>query len=725
MLSLINTLSAGVSAAFREKPFRVAAILCGFLVALVYSGMPADELTFDSVYVVGLDTRLRNHEISSLVDIFKEDYWYPSIRSNLYRPLTTLGFWVEYCFLGYLEAPLGYQISNALLHFANALLVFVLAKKFRVSAGGALLAAVIYAVHPIATEAVANIVGRADLLASLGVFGGLVCYMTALEQTDWPRRLRWLVGCGACGLVGMLAKESAVVLPALVAWHGLLRCSELKQGGETRAAWLRDAGWAAALLAPTGVLFLVTRYIFSQTPGVVDHPFIDNPLMIEGFGVSKLTAFAVWGQQIAALFNPTGLSSDYSFNAIPVAELMFGNQTAIVGWVTLLGFAASFGFLLFTRKKLTDDPLYMAGAYVIAMLPTSNLLIKIGSIRADRFHYLPSALFWIFLFLLVERLPARTGQDARPATVGKRRGLAWTLVLGWVFCMAALAHVRCYDWRSNLNLWRSALVTTPGSGKVQAALGNELARVRNDEPNLREGIARAEAVLGMYKILRVPPEHWTYMIFSDVGAFSVSLYDQISKTPGREAEAGRILENGIKWMETGLSYEQLTRRRWARMWANNKLEEAPVYELLHRNYLAALHRQKRWVEAGERLDKLLKKIPFSAELLDLRAQNLHGQGRTQEAIDAWTFLALLRPDIKYYTNDLAAAIVELDKTARPLVPDETGALRLNLENEILIASLKRSWKTYDAILSARGQELERMQLRRAMRYHYGIKGDLS
>ncbi len=719
MLSQMNALLSGTAALFREKPFRVAAVLCGFLIVLVYSGMPAEELTFDNSYVIGEDVRLRNYEFDALGKIFGKDYWWPSLQSNLYRPFTTLGFWVEYCILGYGTTPLGYQAANALLHWANVLLLFFLAHKFGISRRGALFAAIIYAVHPIATEAVANIVGRSDLLATVGVLGGLICYFNALEQSDPRRRLRWLAACGACGFAGVLAKESAIVLPAIVAWHGLLRCGEFKAGAETRARWLADAGWSALLLAPAAVAFLATRLVYSLAPGVTNHPFIDNPLVREGFGVSKLTAFSVWGQQLAALFNPTGLSCDYSYDAIPVAELMFGNKTAVIGWITFLGFSGIFGFLFCTRKKLADDPLFLAGAYAIAMLPTSNLLIEIGSIRADRFHYLPSAFFWLFLVLLVLRLVAW----ARPAE--NRLKAANAVILAWCFCIAAIAHVRCYDWRSNLNLWGSALVAVPGSSKAQAAYGNELMRMKHDEPSALRAIAGAKKALEIYERTSVPPEDWPIMVFSDVGAFSNFLYKELSKTPGREEEANRYLEDGIAWLKRGIEYESAARRQWARLWVGGHLKEAPVFEIMHCNYVEALHHQKRWAEASAELDVLVEKLPFKTGIHDLRAQNLRGQGRLQEAVDSWILLALIAPDQTFYIKDMNDTIAQIDGSGKSLIKTPTGETRLNLESELVIAAVRRAWKTYDGILTRHNMELERKQLKRAIRYKYGIKDALS
>nr|MCU0792264.1 hypothetical protein [Opitutaceae bacterium] len=378
---------------FAERPLRGFTLLFGVLAVLAYSAMPAEELTFDNSFIIGDDTRLRAFSVDSIIQIVNRDYWWPSLSSSLYRPLTTFSFWFEYSFLGYGTSPLGYQLGNLLLHGFNAILVFHLGRRLGLRQTAAALVTGIFLLHPIATEVVANIVGRSDLFATAAVLGGLIFYFDALERTDRRGRFLGLAAAGLCGLAGVMAKESAIMLPALIGWHGLLRMRELRQGAVEARTWLYDAIGAAITFLPCVVFVLVTRSIFSDAPGVNDHPFMDNPLMPEGFLVTRVTALGVWGMQIGQLFMPLSLSSDYSFNAIPVANLEEFNRTAWWGVGTGAVFLALLAFISSAGRRI-EGLAFAAGAYVIAMLPTSNMIIKIGSIRADRFHYLPSVFFW-------------------------------------------------------------------------------------------------------------------------------------------------------------------------------------------------------------------------------------------------------------------------------------------------------------------------------------------
>lgn len=521
-------------------------------------------------------------------------------------------------------------------------------------------------------------------------------------------------------MAGVLSKESAIVLPAIIGLHGLLRLPELRERTESRQRWLQDAFWAALALLPAAMVFLASRVSYSDTPGVTDHPFIDNPIMAAGFFEGRLSALGVLGMQVAALFAPLSLSNDYSFNAIPVAILPFGNSTAIWGWSTLAGLAATTFLLWHFRSRLPQSIGFSFGAFLVATLPTSNLLILIGSIRADRFQYLPAAFFWIFVIGASAAVGAACVARFDPDRRARVARFAWWGAGAWISCLALLTHFRCYDWRSNLNLWQSAAVVAGGSTKVQAALGNETVRVKNDEELLRQAIKRTAAAVGVFGEEKVPAADWPLMFFSDLAVFHVKLYDLIVTQPGRQAEALRILDDGIRWVEQGVHYEDEARKRWAERWLAGQEAATPRFGMLHRNHVLLLHRQKRWNEALEKLDEMIAKTPFKDELRDLRAQNLMGQGRYREALDEWTLTLMISPTVQYFIKDMADAVLKLDHEAKPLIPDNSGNQRLNITDPIIIASLKEAYKSYDALLARKGMENERAKLKRSFRYDYGL-----
>jgi hypothetical protein len=109
----------------------------------------------------------------------------------LYRPLTTLSYLLNYSVFRNGAHPTGYHWVNFALHGLNVALVYALGLLVFCAEGPALALAAIWGLHPLLTESVTNFVGRADLLAALGVLAGLLCYARA-RQAVGRRKLTWL-----------------------------------------------------------------------------------------------------------------------------------------------------------------------------------------------------------------------------------------------------------------------------------------------------------------------------------------------------------------------------------------------------------------------------------------------------------------------------------------------------------------------------------------------------
>src|SRR5207249_386801 len=140
----------------------------GALVLAAYANSFGTGLVFDSQAIILQDPRVRSTTWEGVRHIFSEHYWWPNATSDLFRPLTTLSYWFNYVVLGNEARPFGYHLINFGLHLANVILLWRLALRITGGATIAWLAAAIFAVHPLGVEAITNLVGRADLFATLG-----------------------------------------------------------------------------------------------------------------------------------------------------------------------------------------------------------------------------------------------------------------------------------------------------------------------------------------------------------------------------------------------------------------------------------------------------------------------------------------------------------------------------------------------------------------------------
>jgi tetratricopeptide (TPR) repeat protein len=454
------------------------------LLAIAYSNSFQAGLVFDNATIIDHDPRIRQTTTQNIAAILTGGYRSANDNAGLYRPLTTLSYLVNYAVFGNGPRPPGYHWVNLALHCVNVALAYALGIAVFGAARPAWALAAIWGLHPLLTESVTNIVGRADLLAAFGVLAGLLCYVKAGSALE-GRRLAWLAGLAAAQAAGLFSKESAVVLPGIMLLYDL--------AGLQRTTWRRRAPAYAVLALP----FVVFFYLRSQLGLHILIPFADNPIVHAGFWAARLTALKVVGSFLGLFFWPARLSADYSYNAVPLFGLQLSNwedAQAFLAIAVSLG-AALLVLILALRARRTERPmLFFLAFFFVALLPTSNLIVFIGSIMAERFLYLPSVGLAGFVVAGVYALGHRTSLQ-RPMAA---RGAAWAALGVTCIALAARTHARNLDWQDELSLWSSAVSVSPGSAKAHYNLGKALESLPGRMP---------EAIAEYRASLRIDPDH--------------------------------------------------------------------------------------------------------------------------------------------------------------------------------------------------------------------------
>lgn len=343
------------------------------LVLVTYSNSCSGGFEGDSGPIVAQDPRVQQVSRANLVLVFSQQYWYPTADSGLYRPMVTLSWMFNYVLLGNRDRASGYHVVNLTLHLSNVLLAWLIALEVWKKPVAAFFTAAIFALHPINSEAVTNVAGRADLMAALGVLGALLQH-ALLMRSSGRRNVLGPVGIFAATLFGVFSKENAVVVPAVLFLYDMVI-------RERPFSWRRVfPGYAAATAAV--IVMLVVRYsVLSGLPSP-DLPFVDNPLVGAGFWTARLTALEVVWRYVALLVWPQRLSWDYSYNQIPMA-------TTAGGLVSVAGIASVLVVLIWLVRR-HPAVCFFGAFFFIALVPVSNLLLLIGTIMAERFLYLPS-----------------------------------------------------------------------------------------------------------------------------------------------------------------------------------------------------------------------------------------------------------------------------------------------------------------------------------------------
>jgi len=476
-------------------PLRIGAgsttlhVLLALLAAVVVSaGTLGHGIVFDDHLLVGGNAPVIRGE-ASLSSAFTYRYWGAADEASpneLYRPATILSLAIPARLFG--QSPAVMHATNVLLHILNTLLVYALVRTLFARPVLALVTSLLFAVHPIATEAFAPVAGRADLLAtscllSAGLFGLYAA----------RRRGLYIVACGlglaAVTFLGGISKESAFAAPLLtVAILGVDRqrhSGSRKGDREYLATGITLVAIQVFVLAMIMVLrFAILGYVYRTTPPSAPSmsylAFVNNPLQFAGPLDRVLTALRVAVMGAGKMIFPLSLSADYSFDQIPVSQGL--------GAVELLALAFAAGYLVLLLWTARRFPAVMfalawsASSYLIV----SNLLVPIGTIFGERLLYLPSIGFALLVAIGLTRLGSGTP---------RRRTVAVALTVVLVLLYAGRSIDRAADWADDETLFRATVATSPGSAKAHSNRGFSLQRAGRIE----------EAIVAYRQALSIAP----------------------------------------------------------------------------------------------------------------------------------------------------------------------------------------------------------------------------
>jgi len=430
----------------------LAALALCALTLLAYSNSFEGGLVLDNKVLL-LDPRIREATPENIALVFQRTYWWPTGESGLYRPFTTLSYLFNYAVLGEGEQLFGYHALNLLLHLGNVLLAYALALRLVRRFWPSVFIAGVWAVHPASTESVTNIVGRADLLAAMAVLSGFLMYLKSREVNGWARGV-WLAGLMTVTTIGAFSKESAVaILPAMVLYE-LVWWKQ--QAAPHPASWRTLWLGCGATLAPIAAMLWKRFAVMAASPPA-EFPFTDNPIAGADWWTGRLTAIKVIARYLWLTIWPAKLSSDYSYNQIPLAH-----GSAADWFACVMVFSIALAVILLFRWSRTG--FFLACFALLNFLPASNLFFPIGTIMADRLLYLPSLGLLGCLVLAIYACAQKPGLALLPPVV-------LALVTSG---FAVRTWARNSDWQSELALAAHDVQVSPSSFKLHQLLAVSL-----------------------------------------------------------------------------------------------------------------------------------------------------------------------------------------------------------------------------------------------------------
>lgn len=458
------------------NPMKIKVILFS-LAFLLYANTLSHKYTQDDAIVI-YENMFVEQGISGIPGLLKHDTFYgffkeegkaALVSGGRYRPFTPIMFaieWEVYRLFAGKDADIR-KVRPVLGHLINVLLfgllvvlifstLYLLLKETEFASNNALsisfIAALIFAVHPIHTEVVANIKGRDEIVALLA---SLYAFYLVLKSVQ-TKSNKPLISALIIFFIGLMSKENTITFVAVIP-VALLMFRNI----ERKELILKSS----LFLIPSIIFIMIRGLVLESGLGIGSDPpmeLMNNPyLKVVGnqyvhFSLSEKLATIMFtlGKYLNLLFFPHPLTHDYYPRHVEI--MSWKNITVVLSLVMYLIMA--FASLKYFRKNrlVSFSILY----FIITLSIVSNIVFPIGTNMSERFMFMPSVGFSLFVATLLTKL--------------KNVKLSYGLLAVMLFALSAKTIVRNNVWQDDFTLFTTDVKTSKRSAKLLNAAGGAL-----------------------------------------------------------------------------------------------------------------------------------------------------------------------------------------------------------------------------------------------------------
>jgi tetratricopeptide (TPR) repeat protein len=446
-------------------------VLLSSACVLCYSNSLFCDFVFDDVSAIKDNKDIRPE--TPLSQVFQNDFWGISMTKEQshksYRPLCVLTYRLNYLLHGL--APLGYHLVNILLHTAVTLL-YRSTLRLYVSSSVSLVSALLFAVHPIHSEAVTGVVGRAELLSSIFFLLALSSY----TRCSMPRSTLYtpLAATALLTSLAMLCKEQGITVIGLCVVHELCLVQKLHhlpvRLKTLQLDWPRLAPLVtrlAALTATAGLLLLL-RISMMQGSTLPVFTKFDNPASLAPASSKYLTYSYLPALNSWLLLCPSSLCCDWTMGTVPLVTSLSDPRN--MSTLLLIAVVSHIVVVVLTSATSHSTRLAISLSWtVIPFVPASNLFFPVGFVVAERILYIPSMGFCLLVSIGFHRLYSVSRKH--------HRLLHHFLVSSLLFLLTfhALKTVtRNSDWSDERSIFQSGLKVNTRNAKLFNNVGHAL-----------------------------------------------------------------------------------------------------------------------------------------------------------------------------------------------------------------------------------------------------------
>ena len=486
--------ASAVSLPKASKPFSIrnVYILLAVLTFALYANTMQNGYVMDDVIVLK-ENKIVMKGISAIPELFRTPhmYGYMVIPNDMYRPLSMAMFAVEFQFFG--ANPVVNHFFNILVFIGCVLMFFLFVSRLfdgkRV--GVAFIAALLFALHPIHTEVVANVKSRDELLCFFFAFWSLCLFMSYMSSGKIVKLVLGLLML----FLSYLSKETVITFLAVIPLLFFVYKNEDKK----RAVFI-----TVGSMVVTGIFLAIRASVLStfhaNEPASID--FIDNALVKAPDTLSRIaTEVVIMGRYLWLQFIPYPLLSTYSFSAIPFATL-----GSTVFWLSLLAYLG-LGYVAVTRfiKDKKDPWVFAILFFVITLSLFSNIPFLMGAEMAERFAFFASVSVCIAGALAIEKWVIKA-PAADVLVLKSTKMLAVLVPLLLIFGGMTIA--RNADWKDNYTLYNADLKKSPENARLYHYIATAMAEenYQAEPDSMKRKQMDVESVGYLKKALQIYPD---------------------------------------------------------------------------------------------------------------------------------------------------------------------------------------------------------------------------
>ena len=420
------------------------------LAILVYIPSFTGQFTLDDNPIIEDNLMIRS--LDNLPKIWTSHYWAGKIDANdksLYRPLTITTYALQYAITK--NNPVPFHIVNILLHalvcFSLMKLVSLLFKDFRLT----VLSGLLFALHPIHTEAVSGIVGRAELMSALFILTACISYHHWHESG----KMKWLGALILSTIAAITSKEHGFMILAILGLQETVYFFKSK-----KYQWYSVRTWMGI-----GTVILVSAILWAVRSNFTGPPVPHEQWLVVKAPERMATSLRTTAEYIGLHIWPLKLSADYWTDQVPIVG--FGNMAVLSSIILILSILV---IAILQRKKMVPFS-WGIMFFFLTLVPVSNFFFAAGFLKAERILYIPSIGFILAMSAVLVRL-----YDS-----GKGKMAAYILAGGLTLFFGVRTWLRAGDWKNNYTLAQATLKTSPNSPRFNNMMGLELVHLKRNQ----------------------------------------------------------------------------------------------------------------------------------------------------------------------------------------------------------------------------------------------------